>query len=129
MPHVSFSARDLKRGVVVTPAWYRVKIEAVGEQPSADGGSTNYPVEGTIICNADDGSKDFAEVPITWNFNSKAMGFSRGFLEAQGVQVLPDTRYELAASEGKVIEVFIDNKTYNNRILNNVNHQYRAARG
>ena len=82
MPIVKYSADDLKRGVVVSPGWYLMEILGVGEAPSKDGGSTNYPVEGRVIKNAESESEEYAGVPITWNFNSKAMGFSRGFLQA-----------------------------------------------
>ena len=84
MPVISFSEKDLLRGKIVEPAWYRVRIDNIGEAPSKDGGSTNYPVEGVILKNADNGSEDFKGVPIEWNFNSKAIGFAVGFLQAFG---------------------------------------------
>ena len=127
MPAVSFSNRDLLRGRVIAPDWYRVKIEQVGEQPSKDGGSTNYPVEATIIKNAETGDESLAGTPIEWNFNSKAIGFARGFLEALGVSLEADRRYELSAAAGEVIDVFIENDTYQGRTVNRVNHRYRKA--
>lgn len=125
---VQFSPTDLLRGTIVEPAWYRVKIESVGEKPSKDGGSINYPVEGIIQFNADTGDTAFAGTPIVWNFNSKAMGFSRGYLEALGIEVQPDTRYDLARSAGEEIDVFIENGEYQGRMVNRVNHKYRAKR-
>lgn len=127
MPIVEFSKRDLKMGTVVEPAWYVMKIIQVGEAPSKDGGSTNYPVEGEIIKNADTGSEDFAEVPINWNFNSKAMGFARGFLEALGVSLEASKRYDLAAAAGEIIEVYVENGQYNGRTVNRVEHKYRKV--
>ena len=127
MPLVSYSDKDLLRGKIVEPAWYRMKIEEVGEKPSADGGSTNYPVEATIIKNADNGNEEFAGVPINWNFNSKAMGFSIGFLQCLGVDVQPVVRYDLANAAGKVIDVFVENDTYQGRLVNRVNHKYRKV--
>jgi hypothetical protein len=128
MPIIGFTDRDILRGKVVTPGWFRVKIESVGESPSKDGGSTNYPVEGTIIKNADDGSTDFAGVPLDWNFNSKAIGFSVGFLAALGVDVKANQRYDLGNAAGKEIEVFVENDTYQGRLVNRVNHKYRPLR-
>ena len=128
MPIVSFSEGDMLRGKVVDPAWYQVRIESVGEGPSKDGGSINYPVEGTIICDADSGDTKFAGVPLTWNFNSKAMGFAVGFLQAFGVEVKPDTRFDLNNASGKVLEVFVENGEYQGRIMNRVNHKYRQLR-
>lgn len=127
MPIVKYSADDLKRGVVVSPGWYLMEILGVGEAPSKDGGSTNYPVEGRVIKNAESESEEYAGVPITWNFNSKAMGFSRGFLQALGVDIEADKAYELANAKGSQIEVFVENDTYQNRLVNRVNHNYRKV--
>lgn len=131
MPIVSFSDRDLLRGKVVTPAWYRVRIDSVGEAPakaSEKGPSTNYPVEATILFNGDNGDKEFANVPLDWNFNSKAIGFAVGFLESFGVTVKSNTRFDLKSAEGRELDVFVENDTYQNRLVNRVNHKYRAPR-
>ena len=111
MPVVQFSDRDLLQGTIVEPAWYVMQINEIGEAPSKDGGSTNYPVEGVIIRNADTGDDKFAAVPITWNFNSKAIGFAVGFLKAFGVDVKSNERFELASAAGKQLEVFVENDT------------------
>jgi hypothetical protein len=124
----SFSATDLLRGTIVEPSWYRVKIESIGEKPSKDGGSINYPVEGIIQFNSESGDTAFAGVPLVWNFNSKAMGFAIGFLEALGIEVQPDTRYDLAKAAGEEIDVFVENGEYQGRLVNRVNHRYRTKR-
>lgn len=131
MPVVSFSNRDLMRGKIITPGWYRVKIEGIGEAPakaSEKGPSTNYPVEATIMFNGDDGSVEFAGVPVDWNFNSKAIGFAVGFLQAFGVDVKAGTRFDLKSAEGREIDVFVENDTYQGRLVNRVNHKYRTPR-
>jgi len=128
MPIISFSDRDMNRGKVVEPAWYVMNIISVGEAPSKDGGSTNYPVEGSIVKNADNGSEEYAGVPIDWNFNSKAIGFAVGFLSAFGVDVKAGARFDLANAAGKQIEVFVENGEWQGRIVNRVNHKYRALR-
>lgn len=125
---IQFSDRDILMGTVVTPGWYRVRIDSVGEAPAKDqskGPSTNYPVEGTILFHGDNGNTQFASVPLNWNFNSKAMGFSKGFLEAFGVEVKANTRFDLSSAEGRELDVFVENDTWNNRIVNRVNHKYR----
>lgn len=127
MPIVSFGERDILRGKVVTPAWYVVRIEQIGEAQSKDGGSTNYPVEGTVVRNADNGADEFAGVPLDWNFNSKAIGFAVGFLAAFGVDVKAGQRFELSSAAGKEVEVFVENDTWQGRIVNRVNHKYRAV--
>lgn len=128
MPIVSFSQRDLLRGTVVEPAWYLVNIDAIGEAPSKDGGSTNYPVEGTIVKNAEHGGEEYANVPIDWNFNSKALGFAVGFLKSFGVDVKAGARFELANAVGKQVEVFVENGEWQGRMVNRVNHKYRTTR-
>jgi hypothetical protein len=128
MPIVQFSERDLLRGKVVEPAWYLMRIDAIGEAPSKDGGSTNYPVEGTIMKNADSGSTEFAGVPVDWNFNSKAVGFAVGFLSAFGVDVKAGQRFDLANAAGKFVEVFVENGEWQGRMVNRVNHKYRTAK-
>lgn len=131
MATVQFNDRDLLRGKVVTPAWYRVRIESVGEAPAKDqskGPSTNYPVEGTILFNGDTGDKEFANVPLDWNFNSKAIGFAVGFLQAFGVEVKANTRFDLKSAEGRELDVFVENDVYQNRQVNRVNHKYRPTK-
>jgi hypothetical protein len=128
MPIIEFSDRDLLRGKPIEPAWYVVMIDNVGEAPSKDGGSTNYPVEGTIVKNADNGSEEFKGVPIDWNFNSKAISFARGFLESFGLKVEPRTRIDLAKASGRMLEVYVENDTWQGRIVNRVNHKYRPLR-
>lgn len=131
MPIISFTDRDILRGTVVDPAWYRMRIETVGEQPakqSEKGPSTNYPIEGTILFNGDNGDTKFANVPIDWNFNSKAMGFAVGFLKSFGIEVKPNVRFELKSAEGLEIDVYVENDTYQNRLVNRVNHKYRPIK-
>jgi hypothetical protein len=128
MPRVKFSAKDMLRGKVVEPAWYVVHIDNVGEAPSKDGGSTNYPVEATIVCNADTRDTKFAGVPLEWNFNSKAIGFATGFLASFGVEVQEDKFYDLANATGRDLEVFVETGEWQGRMKNQVNHKYRPLR-
>lgn len=127
MPIVGFDEKDFLRGKIVAPAWYRMKITDVSEKLSANGESTNYPVEGEIIRNATDGSTDYTGVPVIWNFNSKAKGFMIGFFQSLGVDVKPNVRLEMSAAVGHEIDVYVENKTYEGRVLNAVNHKYRRA--
>ena len=125
-PVIQFSEKDLLRGKVVLPGWYLVRIDAVGEAPSKDGGSTNFPVEGTII-RGEDGSSEFSGVPLDWNFNSKAIGFAVGFLKGFGVDVKAGTRFDLKSAENKEILIFVENDTYQGRMVNRVNHKYKSV--
>ena len=131
MPIISFSDRDLLRGKVITPGWYRVRIDSIGEAPakaSEKGPSTNYPVEATVLFNGDTGDTEFANTPLDWNFNSKAIGFAVGFLQSFGVDVKSGTRFDLKSAEGRETDVFMENDTWQGRMVNRVNHKYRTPR-
>lgn len=140
MPIVQYSRKDLLRDKIVNPAWYLVLIETIGEwTDSRDGKSQNMIVEGVIVKNAETGATDFADVPIggmgSWNFNTKAMGFSKGLVNAVANQlglnpdeITPETRIEFKHLEGKYVEVFIENDTYEGRIKNKVQHKYREPK-
>ena len=129
MPIIEFSERDILRSKVLTPAWYRVHIDGTGEALSRNGDSTNWTIDGTVLYNADNGDKEFAGVPTPyWNFNSKAKGFMVGFFASLGVEVKKDSRFELKNCEGKELDVFIENDTYEGRLVNRINHKYRPAR-
>lgn len=130
MPIIEFSEKDILRGKLVTPAWYRVKIEDVTEKLAKNGESTNWFIEGTVLYNADDGTKEFAGVPTPsgWLFNSGAKGFMIGFFAALGVDVKSGTRLELKNAIGKEIDVFFDNDLYEQRMVNKINHKYRVPK-
>lgn len=139
MPIIEISEKDFLRGVVVPPAWYRVRIDEVSEAISSNGGSMNYPIEGTILFNGDTGATKFTDsegkernlagVPTPyWNLNSKAMGFAIGLLEALGATPEPGKRVDLNAAKGKEIDLFIENDTYQGRLVNRTNHKYRKPR-
>jgi len=137
MPVVTYGKRDLLRDKLVTPGWYRVLIENVDEwQPSKDRKSQNMVLEGTILFNAENGSKEFADIPIggmgTWNFNTKAMGFSLGLTRAMAKQcgyspedITENTKIEFKNCEGKQIDVFIINDSFEGRLKNKVDHKYK----
>ena len=128
MPIITFTDKDLKRGTVITPGWYRVRIDNVSEQLAASQKSTNYNIEGTVIA-SEQGDKAFAGVPIDWNFNSLAIGFAKGFFEAfTSTPVAAGSRYDFAATVNKELLVFIGNDTYQGRQVNRVPHQYKPAK-
>jgi len=129
MPVISFSEADMSRGKIVEPAWYVMTINSIGDGiPSKDGGSTNYNVEGVIVRNADTGDETFKGTTLQWNFNSKALGFAKGFLESFGVGVELNKRYELKSAEGKQLDVFVENDQWQGRVVNRINHKYRPLR-
>lgn len=125
---LEFSDKDILRGKVISPDWYRVQIDEFEEKLSKDGQSTNFNYEGTVISNASNGDTEFANVPVRWNFNSKAKGFMIGFLAVFGITVEKGKRYDLSAFIGKQLDIFVENEIYENRMINKINHKYRALR-
>lgn len=141
MPAITFDPQDLLRSVVLPVDWYRVRIEQVNVKPAS---GTNpdttelYPVRATVICNAtngktkeDDGTA-IAGVPTppSWQFNNNpnAKGFMVGYFKAFGVKVEPGQALELKATEGRELEVFIEQDTYNGQVVNRINNKYRQVR-
>lgn len=131
MPFIQFDEKDLKRGTVITPGWYVVRIDHIGEKPSNDGGSINYPIDAVVLKNADNGDEKFKDVPLdNWMFNSKGKGFIKSFLEdGFGVtDINTQSRYDLNMAVGKTVEMFIGNDTYQGRIQNKPTNQFRLPR-
>ncbi len=126
-----FSDSDLLRNKVVEPAWYSLVIQAHRDwSPTKDGMSNNCHYDTVIEKNADNGSTDYAGVPITLQFNDKpgARGFIEAFLRGLGVEVESKKRYDGNSAVGKKIEAFIGNDTYNGRLVNKADHKYRVVR-
>jgi hypothetical protein len=132
MTFIQFSDEDMKRDAVVEPAWYVLNIQNHRTwSPTKDGQSNNCHYDTIIEKNADNGSVDFAGVPIVLQFNDKpgATGFIKAFLRGLGVELQSKVRYDLNSAVGKKIEAFIENDTYNGRIVNRCNHKYRIHQG
>ncbi len=128
---IEFNDADVLRSRIVVPSWYRVRVKKVTEKPSKGGDSKNFWIEGEILFEADNGDKTFAgtPTPFAWLFSEKAMGFAYGFIAAvTGEEPTVGKRYDLEAAEGKELDVFIENDTYNGQIQNKINHKYRAVR-
>jgi len=128
-----FSKKDLVSGKVYEPAWYRVRIEDVSAEPSKnlESPSTNFWVSATILFNADTGERKYEDHPLRWNFNSKWMAPAKGFLMALGTpedDLTEGKRFDLAASAGKELDVYVENGLWEGRQNNKVNHKYRQPR-
>lgn len=136
MPIVQFSAQDLLSTKILIPGWYVVRIDSVGEKPSSgDNPSTTklFPISGTVIRNAENGSEEFAgcPTPYGWSFNDNpgAAGIMIGFLMALGYKPEKDQRIDLKAAEGKELEIFIENGTWEGRVVNRIGTKFRPLRG
>lgn len=132
-PVIEITKRELNFGKVVDPAWYRVKINEVGEgQSSKDKKSTNYLLEGEILFNGDTGDTTFAGVGLsgfTWMFNSKMMGPAVGLIKCISDEPINEgSRIELKAAEGCEVDVYVENKVWEGNLRNSVNHKYRKPK-
>lgn len=128
MSVVELGNRDLNWGKVVPPAWYRINIKSIGEKPSKDGNSVNYPTEGEILFDGETGSTEYAGVSVIWNFNSKAMGGFVALMRALGEEPKAGQRINTEAAVGCTVDVFVENDTYDGRLVHRVNHKYRAPK-
>jgi hypothetical protein len=128
---VEFDDKDIKRAVLVDPAYYRVRIEDIVTKASDDGKSTNIRLEGVIIKNADDNSEKFAGVPTPylWQFNTKAIGMMIPVLQAVDPTYAPQTgvRVPIDNLKGAELEVFIGRGEWNNNLQNQMTNRYRPV--
>jgi hypothetical protein len=124
---IEFTQRDILRGKLVEPAWYKGHIESLEKKLAAKGDSTNYNYEITLLKNADNGDEKFAGVPVTVNFNTKAKGFMIGFFAAMGAEITAGARFNEDNAVGKDIELYITNEEYDGRMINKCKHQYRPV--
>ena len=132
MPIIEPTQEDILSGTIVDPAYYRLQIKDIREKNSKAGDSIVYPVDAVIVCNADDGSTDFAGVPIngdagSWMFSSKFMAPVFQFMDAMGTKAEAGVRVELANYAGKEIIAFVGTNTFEGRVSNRVEHKYRAV--
>lgn len=128
-----FSKKDILGGKVYPPSWYRVRIVDFASNPSknVEKPSINFEMSGEILMDADSGDTTYAEHPLKWLFNSRAIGFAKGFLIALGIpeeDIKEGVRFDFKAAVGKEIDVYVENETYEGRLVNRVNHRYRAPR-
>jgi len=127
---LEISQKDIDRSKLITPGYYQIRVDKHSEALSSKGDSTNFILEGTILCNDDNGSTEFQGVPAPyWNFNSKAPGFAVGFLTAlKGGEEIRPGRFDLSAAVGKVVAAEIKNELFEGRMVNRITHTYRVPR-
>jgi hypothetical protein len=127
---IEFTQGDIDSSKIVTPAWYRCRIDDVTDKISNDGGSTNSWIKGTILYNSDNGSKEFegTPTPFLWLINSKGAFSAVGLFMAMGVTPQPGTRVTTDALKGKEVDVYITNELYKGVVQNKISGQYRAPR-
>lgn len=134
MAVIDFTEKDLLRGKVVKPNYYLVEIGSASEPMSKDGGSTNYLIDDATILEDETGDKEFTGVPTPrWSFNSKAKGFMIPFFESlnggEKIEANSRMRFDNSSLQGKKIYVFIGNKEYEGRMVNEIHNKYKPYRG
>lgn len=125
---LEFTREDLLRGEIVEPGWYTIEIKSYEEGPTKDTLSFNRILNAVVVCNAGNGDVQFAGVPIKLNFNSKTPGFAVGYLAALGISAEEGKRYDLEKTVGETVDAFIANRTWQDRLVNDVKHQYRTVK-
>lgn len=129
---IQFSKKDLMAGKVYEPSWYRVRLDSFSKEPSKnlESPSTNYVYSATILFDSNTGNTQYAEHPLTIRFNSKALGFVKGFAIALGVpeeSIDENFRFAFENAVGKELDVMVENGQYEGRLNNQVN-KYRLPR-
>lgn len=107
------SQDDINRGKLVEPnLWYRMRVEKVYDEPAKDKESTNTKVDLRIM------EGTFKDLVITRVFSEKAPGFVIPYLAAFNVEVKADESYDLSATEGRELMVFVTHREYQNQKFN-----------
>jgi hypothetical protein len=111
------SRDDFLRGKLVEPAWYAALIKDIVEETSKKGDSQNWRVDFIII---EDGP--FKDVPVQKYFNEKAPGVAIPFFTAcnGGKEIEADKEYDFSACKGRKVRIYIGNRTFENRLVNEV---------
>ena len=132
---VEWKDKDLKRGTILTPHWYHLKIEGYTEKLAQNQQSTNGLVEFVVVSNVDTGdTEECSGVPVFYNFNSKAPSFmadfARALAESDDEAPAVGGRFQMteASLVGKELEAFIGNRTQENgQVQNDVTNMFRKV--
>src|SRR6267142_3182782 len=101
--NLRITPEDMKRGVLVDPAWYQCKITDVSEEEASTDGTQN------VICELTIQSGKFQGVTVRRYFNAKGAGFAVPFLQALGAQIDPSKPLDVdfEGTKGKLLDVYI----------------------
>lgn len=123
--------KDFLQAKLVTPGWYRVRINGVEEKPNKNGDGMNAWIKGEILNNADTGSKEFAGVPTPylWLYSDKAVWGPIALMAALGVEVGPGKRMDVSNNSlaGREVIAFIGNVLGKNdgKMYNSITDQFK----
>jgi len=128
---VEFSKKDIKRNTILTPAYYKVRVEGHEAKLAAKQDSTNHMVELCVLQNMETGdTEECADVPVMAFFNSKAIGMAIPFINA--IANSPEEeiteagqRFDFDAAQGRMAEVLIKPELRDNNMQNSVTNQWR----
>ena len=80
---VEWTNEDLKRGQILDPGFYRLRVEGMTEKLARSQKSTNVLMQFIVIKNADTGEDtECAGVPVFFNFNSLMGSNTKNFAVA-----------------------------------------------
>jgi hypothetical protein len=120
--------RDILRSKVLDPGWYKVRVDKVSQEPSADQSSTNTWIDLTTLDGPlqKDGSSP-TKVPLRRCFSEKAPGFAINYIKACGGTVgAQGGTIDMKKSEGKTIMAYVANRLWDGNMQNDVK-DFRAS--
>jgi len=131
---VEWTDEDLKRGQILDPGFYRLRVEGMTEKLAKSQKSTNVLMRFIVIKNADTGEdEECAGVPVTFNFNSlmgsNTKNFAAAIAENEGEIPVSGGRFQLNdVLVGREVEAFIGHRTQENgQVQNDVTAMFRKV--
>jgi len=131
---VEWTDEDIKRGQILDPGFYRLRVEGMTEKLAQSQKSTNVLMRFIVIKNADTGEDiECAGVPVFFNFNSLMGSNTKNFAAAiaESEEEIPTSggRFQLNdALIGREVEAFIGHRTRENgQVQNDVTSMFRKV--
>lgn len=108
---------DFLKGKLLEPGWYAALVKDITEETSKKGDSQNWKIEFQIL---EDGP--FKDCIVVKTFNEKAPGVAIPFFTAinGGKDIEADKEYDFSLCKNRKIRVYVGNKLYENRQINEV---------
>lgn len=112
-----FSQGDLDRTKPMVPGWYPAKVSKIEKKPAKDG-SMNANVHFAFTGSDATGRTRFK----SFNEKDNAKVFAIPFFKAcnNGKDLAPGQSYNIFATEGKELEVYVKNREYEGRIIDEI---------
>lgn len=118
MGRLTITQDDINRSKILEPGWYQTEITACEDTLAKSDKSTNTTLSFKVLSGA------FKGAIVYRLFNEKAPGFAIPLLKALGVEIgevgESGREFDLDATVGRRIEVYVKNREYEGQIRNEV---------